>query len=144
MKRLREHIGNAMGWRNDPPPAPASSPEAVPLLRSVRQEKGAGGVTIVVALAGEIDLRNSPDMRTELLDLVVRHHPAKFVLNLSEVPYMDSSAVAVMVETLQHLRRAGGKVFLTNLQPRVKGLIEIARLNTIFVICADESEALTK
>ena len=32
----------------------------------------------------------------------------------------------------------------TDLQPRVKGLLEIARLNTLFVICASESEALAK
>ena len=45
---------------------------------------------------------------------------------------MDSS-VAVLVETLQKVRKTGGKVYLTNLQPRVQGLIEIARLGTIFV-----------
>jgi len=66
------------------------------------------------------------------------------VLNLSQVPYMDSSAIAVMVETLQKLRKFGGKLYLTNLQPRVKGLLEIARLDSIFVITADEAEALTK
>ena len=70
--------------------------------------------------------------------------PTKLVLNLAEVPYMDSSAIAVFVETLQKLRKAGGKLYLTNLQPRVKGLLEIARLDSIFVICADEKEAMTK
>jgi hypothetical protein len=33
---------------------------------------------------------------------------------------------------------------LTNLQPRVKGLLEIARLDSIFMIAADENEALAK
>jgi anti-anti-sigma factor len=57
---------------------------------------------------------------------------------------MDSSAIAVLVEALQKMRKTGGKVFLTNLQPRVKGLLEIARLDSIFGISATEEEALAK
>ena len=56
------------------------------------------------------------------------------VLDLAGVPYMDSSAVAVLVEALQRIRRSGGKIHLRNLQPRVRGLLEIARLDTIFVV----------
>lgn len=143
MKRLREQIQNALRRHIDPPgvPTPAAPPA---LLREVRHVTQADGLTIVVTLAGEIDLHKSPEMRTELLDLVVRYHPVKLILNLADVPYMDSSAVAVMVEILQHLRKERGKICLINVQPRVRGLIEIARLNTIFAICADEAEAMEK
>ena len=41
------------------------------------------------------------------------------------------------------LRKIGGKLCLTELQPRVKGLIEIARLNTLFTVCPNEAAALT-
>jgi anti-anti-sigma factor len=57
---------------------------------------------------------------------------------------MDSSAIAVLVESLQKIRKTGGKIYLTSLQPRVKGLLEIARLDAIFVITANEEEAMTK
>ena len=87
---------------------------------------------MVVAVRGEIDLHNSPELRTELLDLLVKHGPQRLVLNLAQVPYMDSSAIAVLVELLQKVRKTGGRIFLTNLQPRVKGLLEIARLGSIF------------
>ena len=102
------------------------------------------GDALVVSLRGEIDLNNSPELRTELFAILSRHAPKRLVLNLAEVPYMDSSAVAVLVETLQKMRKLGGRVYLTNLQPRVQGLIEIARLGTIFVITKDEAEALAK
>ncbi|MGH7179238.1 MAG: anti-sigma factor antagonist [Tepidisphaeraceae bacterium] len=99
---------------------------------------------VVASVKGEIDLHNSPDLRETLIDLLGRASPKRLVLNLSLVPYMDSSAIAVLVEMLQKLRRAGGKVHLTDLQPRVKGLLEIARLDSIFVISKDETEALAK
>src|ERR1700753_2078060 len=100
------------------------------------------GNAVFGVVRGEIDLHNSPQLRAALLQVMTQASPTKLVLNLAEVPYMDSSAIAVFVETLQKLRKAGGKLYLTNLQPRVKGLLEIARLDSIFVICADEKEAM--
>jgi anti-sigma B factor antagonist len=110
------------------------------LIASARQE----GQTVVVAIRGDVDLHNSTEMRTELLDILIKASARKLVLNLEQVPYMDSSAVAVLVELLQRLRKSGGKIVLTNLQPRVRGLLEIARLNTIFVLAANEAEAMGK
>jgi anti-sigma B factor antagonist len=108
------------------------------LIPAARKE----GDAVIVAVRGEIDLQNSPELRTELLDLLVKHSPQRLVINLAQVPYMDSSAIAVLVELLQKVRKTGGKIFLTNLQPRVKGLLEIARLGSIFGIVGDEAEAL--
>ena len=102
------------------------------------------GRTIFASVSGEIDLHNSPELRTALLGTLLKYSPNKLVLNLAQVPYMDSSAIAVLVETLQKVRKAGGKVCLTNLQQRVRSLLEIARLDTIFVLAKDEEEASKK
>ncbi|HRK29797.1 MAG TPA: STAS domain-containing protein [Tepidisphaeraceae bacterium] len=110
------------------------------LIPSARME----GDVVIAAVDGEVDLKNSPDLREVLLDLINTQKPKKVVLNLSKVSYMDSSAIAVLVESLQKLRKAGGKMCLTNLQPRVRGLLEIARLDSIFVLAKDEAEALSK
>jgi anti-sigma B factor antagonist len=100
------------------------------------------GTTVIASLYGEIDLHNSPELRHVILALMQAHAPQRLVLNLMQVPYMDSSAVAVLVEALQKMRKSGGKIFLTNLQPRVQGLLEIARLSSVFTIVLDELEAL--
>lgn len=102
------------------------------------------GTTMVIEVQGEIDLHNSPDLRTEILHLLTKHKPKSLVLNLAKVPYMDSSAAAVLVEAIRIIRPKGGKIYLAGLQPRVKGLLEVARLGTIFTIVKDEAEALSK
>ena len=102
------------------------------------------GAAVVASVRGEIDLHNSPELRGVLLDLLQNHSPKKLVLNLAQVPYMDSSAIAVLVESLQRIRKTGGRIFLTDLQPRVKGLLEIARLDSIFIVCKDEADALAR
>jgi anti-anti-sigma factor len=108
------------------------------LIASARHE----GDAAIVAIRGEIDLHNSPELRNHMLKHLADTSIKRLILNLSEVPYMDSSAIAVFVEGLQKLRKIGGKIYLTNLQPRVKGLLEIARLDTIFIVCPDEASAL--
>ncbi len=108
------------------------------LIKSTRRD----GNAAVVVVMGEIDLHNSRDLREVLLGQLEDVAVKKLVLNLGEVPYMDSSALAAMVESLQRITKSGGKVYLSNLQPRVRGLLEVARLNTIFVVVADEADAL--
>ncbi len=110
------------------------------LVPTARQQ----GDAVLASVRGEIDLHNSPELRGALIELMDKAKPKRLVLNLSQVPYMDSSAIAVLVEMLQKLRRGGGKLCLTNLQPRVKSLLEIARLDSIFVIATTDDEALTK
>ena len=109
-----------------------------PMVPAARKD----GDVVFATITGEIDLNNSPALRTTLFDLAARHSPKRMVLNLAQVPYMDSSAIAVLVELLRRLR--GGKIALAGLQPRVRGLLEIARLDTIFAIVASEAEGLGK
>jgi anti-anti-sigma factor len=110
------------------------------LIPAARQE----GDALILAIRGEVDLHNSPELRGELFDLLGRTKARRLILDMGQVPYMDSSALAVIVEALKKLTKAGGKVVLFNLQPRVRGLIEIARLTTVLGIARDETEALAK
>ena len=110
------------------------------LVTDARRE----GDAVLASLRGEIDLHNSPQVRAALLGMLQSQQPQRLVLNLSQVPYMDSSAIAVLVESLQKIRKTGGKIYLTDLQPRVKGLLEIARLDSIFVVVKDEAEAMAR
>jgi anti-sigma B factor antagonist len=97
------------------------------------------GDLLTVAVRGEVDMNNSPELRSALLALIASKPPKKILLDLKEVPYMDSSAIAVMVELLRKVK----KIFLTGIQPRVRGILEIARLDQIFKFVADEKEALS-
>lgn len=114
-------------------------PEAsADILQNVRQE----GDAIVASVHGEIDLHNSPDFRGRLMRSLEGQSPKRLVLDLGDVPYMDSSAIAVLVETLGLLRRSGGKLYLANVQQRVRDILQIARLETIFEIVPDVATGL--
>jgi len=113
-------------------------PTSSELIASVQQEQD----NLIIAIKGEIDLQSSPELRVAMLGLLKKYTPKKLILNLSRVAYMDSSAIAVLVEMLKQMNARGGKICLTALQPRVKGLLEIVRLNTIFPIFETDQEAM--
>jgi len=97
------------------------------MLINAREE----GSAVVAEIVGDIDLHRSPDLRGDIMLVLDGRKPTKLILKCEQVKYMDSSAIAVLVEALQKLRVFKGQLFLTNLQPRVKGLLEIARLESI-------------
>ena len=89
---------------------------------------------------GEIDLSRAPSFRTVIAE-VFKAKPTKVVINLCDVPYMDSSGVATLVEAMQFANRSGAVLVLVGLQDRVKSIFEIARPDTVFKIVDELSEA---
>ncbi|MGC3991809.1 MAG: STAS domain-containing protein [Chthoniobacteraceae bacterium] len=93
-----------------------------------------------IALAGEIDLNESPRVR-EALSTQLEQKPATLFVDLTEVSYMDSSGLAVLIEALQKAQSFSGKLAIYGLQPNVKTIFEIARLDQIFTLYADRTAA---
>jgi anti-sigma B factor antagonist len=85
---------------------------------------------------GDVDLSRAPSLR-EKISAAQRDQPDRLIIDLGEVPYMDSSGVATLVEALQVARRTGGKLVLCNLHEKVRSIFEIARLDMVFAIAAD-------
>jgi anti-sigma B factor antagonist len=97
--------------------------------------------TAIVEAQGDIDLRRSASFQETLLSLPGQH-PAQIILDLSNVPYMDSSGVASLVKLLARLRREKVPLRLAGLRPRVRSVFEITRLDTVFDIYASVQEAM--
>lgn len=102
------------------------------LVSNAQVDREGDKAVLSAKVSGEINLHNSPALRSDLLRFVEEEKPDRVVLDLGDVPYMDSSALAVLVEVLKAVRGDGGTVRLTQLQPRVRGLLQIARLDSIF------------
>jgi len=99
------------------------------------------GEAVVVRPSGEIDLGRSPMLRT-CIGQVQRDKPRRLIIDLHEVPYMDSSGVATLVEAMQVARRYHGGLVLCGLHERVRSIFEIARLDMVFKIVDSVEEAL--
>ncbi len=94
------------------------------------------GESLVLQPEGDIDLSRSPQLQARLAEALGRK-PARIVVDLSKVPYMDSSGVATLVQGLQHCQRAGCELVIGSLHPKVRSIFEIAKLTEIFAIVDD-------
>ena len=91
--------------------------------------------------AGDIDLSRAPALR-QWIGEAMSEKPAKLIVDLASVPYMDSSGVATLVEAMQVARRQSAKLVLCGLQDKVRSIFEIARLDMVFTITDDAEAAL--
>ncbi|TVQ59399.1 MAG: anti-sigma factor antagonist [Phycisphaerales bacterium] len=98
------------------------------------------GDALIVTPTGDIDLHRSPAFRARLKDFA-SSKPKRLVVDLSRVPYMDSSGVATLVEAMQIARRQSTELVLCGLQDKVRSIFEIARLDMVFKIVPDADTA---
>jgi anti-sigma B factor antagonist len=96
----------------------------------------------VLPLEGEIDLHVAPQISASLSAMIAKK-PKKLVVDLSNVSYIDSSGLAVLIEAMQNVGAYGGKFALTGLQDAVRPIFEIARLDQVFHIFPDNAAALS-
>ena len=101
---------------------------------------GSSPQTGILALEGEIDLHRSPQVK-ESLEPLIQNKVPRLLIDLSAVSYIDSSGLAVLIETMQRTNAYGGKFALFGLREGVRGIFEIARLDQIFKIFPDETSA---
>src|ERR687893_689612 len=81
----------------------------------------------VLRIRGEIDLHTCPQLRATLLELMeAGKHDV--VLDLAEVPYLDSAALGVLVDAVRRAREHGGGLHLVQVTPFVQRAFEITRL----------------
>ncbi len=97
----------------------------------------------VVGLSGELDYHASPELRGKLGELIAKQSP-KILVDLSGVDYMDSSGIATFVEAFQKTKRYQGRLVLAALTASVRGVFEIAKLDSIFEITGTVAEAVTR
>ncbi len=107
---------------------------------SVRVEL-CGTVPIVVA-RGDVAYDEAPTLRAALKQALLAA-PARLVVDLSAVDYMNTPGLATLIESLQTCRRIGAKLVLVGLGDRVRAVFEIARLLAVFPVAGSTDEALT-
>ena len=100
-----------------------------------------GDVTVVDAV-GRITLGDGASaFRDTVRDLAAGGNK-KLLLNLAEVSYIDSSGIGEMVSGYTTVSNAGGQMKLLNLTKRVKDLLQITKLYTVFEVHEDEAAAV--
>ncbi len=96
----------------------------------------------ILELSGRMVLGDETALfRNAVRDLVAAGKK-KILLNLGGVSYIDSSGLGELVGAFTAVRREGGQIKLLNLQKRVRDVVQIVKLETLFEPFDDETAAL--
>ncbi|GAA6527521.1 STAS domain-containing protein [Intrasporangium sp. DVR] len=99
------------------------------------------GDRTVVHLGGEIDVYTAPFVR-EKLDEQIHAGRADLIVDLSEVTFLDSTGLGVLVGRLKFARTRGGSLRLVGTSERVLRVFAITGLDKVFDIHPDLESAL--
>ena len=84
-------------------------------------------------IIGEIDLHASTQLR-ELAHECLEQRCTQLVIDMSEVDYIDSSGLAVLIEYIREAQSFGGKLGLFGLSEKVLSIFRLVGLDKFFVL----------
>jgi anti-sigma B factor antagonist len=93
------------------------------------------GDETAIAISGEIDLQTAPALRG-LVDEIVAKGQTSIVLDMTGVTFLDSSGLGALLGIRREVQAAGGTLALTDLQPPIRKILAITRLESAFEIRA--------
>jgi len=96
----------------------------------------------ILDLSGRITIGEGTLIIRDTMKKFLDSGDRKFVLNLTNCDYIDSSGLGELVTAFTTVRNAGGDLKLVNLTKRVHDLLQITKLLTVFESYNDEAEAL--
>ena len=97
--------------------------------------------THVIAVRGEIHVTTAPEFSRRLNEAIARGKTS-VVLDLSQVEFIDSTGLSVLLNGLRRVTRAQGRLALVCANPTVLRLFEITKLDTTFDIRTSRDEAI--
>lgn len=103
-------------------------------------ESSTKGDWSVVAVRGEIDLHTAPQLRERLVALV-EDGASRVVVDLTEVGFMDSSGLGVLVGLLKRVRESGGQLAVVCGEGTVLKVLSITGLDQVIPVSASLDEA---
>jgi anti-sigma B factor antagonist len=104
-------------------------------------QRSVGEVTII-DLKGKMTLGEGDELLRDKVNSLIQQGQKKILLNLEEVPYIDSAGLGEIVRTYTTVSRQGGSLKLLNLTKRIQDLLAITKLLTVFETYDTEAEGI--
>lgn len=105
------------------------------------EERLNGGVT-VLDIVGRLTIDQSAEHLKDKINSLISQGRTKIVVNLKNVPYIDSGGLGQLIASYGSVMKAGGAMKLLNVNSRNHDLLSITRLVTVFESFESEAEAV--
>ena len=106
------------------------------------EERPTDGV-MMLALKGKLTIGEDVELVKDKINSLIQQGEKKLLLNLAEVPYVDSAGLGEIVRTYTTVNRQGGSLKLLHLTKRIEDLLAITKLLTVFDTFDSEQDAIS-
>lgn len=110
------------------------------LTVTVDSGPGSGRSGPVIRVSGEVDIQTSPILDDHLQRVLAEGHDS-LVIDLSEVTFLDSTGLSVLINALKRCQGAGGRMRLESPRPHVRRVFEVTGLSDVFDVGDPEGAA---
>ena len=98
---------------------------------------------VILDLKGKLTIGEGDELLKETINNLMQQGHRNLLLNLENVPYVDSAGLGGIVHTYTTVSRQGGKLKLVNLTKRITDLLAITKLLTVFETFESEADAVS-
>jgi len=95
----------------------------------------------IVTARGEIDVWTADLLRQSLRDVQSSSQP-RVIVDLTEVPFVDSTGIGVLVGALKRARESSGSLHLVVSSPGVLKVLKITSLDQVFPVHTTLADAI--
>jgi len=103
-----------------------------------KEEKG----ILLAKIVGEVTLLQSNELKEKIKEELIKVDKKQLVLDLSEVPLVDSSGLGMLINLFKYINQEQGKIVYAGITEYVKKIIGFAKLDKIFTIVDDVESAV--
>lgn len=97
---------------------------------------------LIVKLTGELDHHSAEEVRNKIDDRIARNGSDKVILDFSNVNFMDSSGIGVVIGRYKKLSMKKGEICIANVQESVKRVFELSGMFKIIKLYESVQEAI--
>jgi anti-sigma B factor antagonist len=96
---------------------------------------------VILGIRGRLDTTNYTSLEKELM-VLIEGRTTRIIVNCSEMDYVSSSGLRVLLLALKMITRENGKFILCSLKENIREIFEISGFTSIFPIFSSEEEAI--
>jgi anti-sigma B factor antagonist len=98
----------------------------------------------IIRMWGELVDRAQANKMVEFVDAQISNKDIKFIFDLAELKYMNSSGLNVLINLFTKIRKEGGEMVITNVNKKIQELLIITKLTTLFTVTDSKEKAFAK
>lgn len=92
-------------------------------------------IMIIVPRINALDAKDVPEFKEKMMNIIQNMNPKgvkKFILDLSQIEFVDSSGLGSFLSILRHIRDHGGTLRLANMNKSVRTIFELVSMHKVF------------